>query len=157
MVFITSVLPLLLAPLAMAMPTILPRAGGPSVTPIPANCTSTAVVPSSGAANFTLTPSFIATNQVYEFILSPDNNPYGSADALWLVCQEQCYGYGNDGDCVATLFAENVTGMSYGFPVNGFGCLMFGADIEETDLLETSDGSYANAAVLDRSCPSPRA
>lgn len=159
MVYITSILALL-APLTLtlATPTLLPRAalaGGPAIVPIPANCTLTSITPADGALNFTLTPSFIAASQVFSQLDTPGENSL--TEAQWNEqCLEQCYGFGNDGDCVGVLLAENVTMLEFGFEETGWGCLFVGANITQADLLETTDGSYANAQAINRWCPSPR-
>lgn len=127
MYFITSILLLVPFAISYTIPALFPRAGGPAVVPIPANCTTTSIHPSPPCKNFTVTSDFQAAHQVYSIILS---EPPSSEQDLWTTCQEQCYGFGNDGDCVSVLLAENVTGEEYGYSVNGLGCLFFGVNSE---------------------------
>jgi len=97
-----------LAALASALPTssnVSPRAGGPAQVPIPSNCKVINPLPSP-TADETYLPGPSANDAVLYYAYYP--SPTTNKTALSTQCLEQCYGYGNTGECKTAYWAENV-------------------------------------------------
>ena len=83
-----------------------------------------------------------------EYLPTYYNNTYSRQ-----VCLEQCYGYGNPGDCVSALWASNVTYTAYGVQNVGVVCDMFSQKIAAQDLVLVTNGEYLDARATDINCP----
>jgi hypothetical protein len=140
--------------LTAALPTtdnLSARAGGPSIVPIPSTCSVTCSAPTYPTDAFKPTSAFTTAHGVYSFYLP--NDSVTNVSSSYNTCLEQCYGYGNKGDCVSTLWAANVTYQAYGFTNTGYACLMFGAHLTGADLVAVTDGSYTGARGTNIACP----
>ena len=152
----TAVLPLL----ALTAPTpsapSLKRAGGPIAEPIPSNCTISDPWPNDVANpgyGFKPTESIITANQVYSFYI-PQDDITQSEDDFVGQCLEQCYGFGNKGDCVSVFVAEAIPYTAYGVNNTGVGCLMFGKSLSDEDFVAPAqNGTYTYPKAVNINCP----
>ena len=137
--------------LTSALPTLSPRAGGPIAEPIPSTCSVTCAAPTYPTDGFKASDAFTSAHSVFNDYI-PTDSVY-NVSMSYNMCLEQCYGFGNKGECVSTLFASNVTYTAYGVTTQGYACLMFGAPLTGADLETTTDGSYAGARGTNIGCP----
>lgn len=154
---------LLTLPLTSSTPLPLhlhPRAGGPAIKSIPPTCTITNPLSnltsptSSNATTATWAPlDSTRASQVYAYYLP---EPYWqNASTVWAQCLQQCYGYGNTGDCRAAVMAYDVPAPSlHGAPAGQLeiACLMFGRAIGEADFgRPRSEGTWTDlrAGVIE--------
>jgi hypothetical protein len=156
---------LCLASSATAGP-ILKRAGGPSVTPIPANCTNSnpllctsaeSCPPQSGSPVRPTAASLQDPPEIYSYYLELDQP--GTSDELLLQCLEQCYGFGNKGECLSVYHAYNYPAPPlFGAPGGwlSIACIMFGEKVT-TDNFEVvpvdQQSNYTQVAVQTINCP----
>lgn len=149
---------LIFAATTMASP-ILPRAGGPSATPIPSNCSITNTLPSSSstastASNTTsvsgwmLASTFSTAHKLYEAY-------YDSPSARSQQCLEQCHGLLG---CVSALFAKNVMTPDgyYGTTphLSPMGCMLYDADAGPLDFVKAPGGQFVDEVGANICCPS---
>lgn len=139
----------LLAASATSSP-LLRRAGGPAIVPIPPNCSVKCSAPTYPTDAFKPTDAFAAAHGVFSSYLTSDS--VYNVSKTYNTCLEQCFGFGNPGQCVSTLFASNVTYSAYGVTNTGYACLMFGVPLEGDDLVAVTDGSYAGARGTNIGC-----
>ena len=72
-------------------------------------------------------------------------------------CKQQCYGYGETGECKSSFFAlevptpEGYMGTAGGELMNG--CLMFTQFLDPEDFVAAEDGQYLNAKAANIDCP----
>jgi hypothetical protein len=149
-----------LAVLAAASPVQLnKRAGGPVGQPIPDDCSITnSLVDASSDSTYRVSADFKNANQVYSFYLPMDSDN-GDHDKELQTCLEQCYGYGNDGDCVGVYLAYNVPlPKDYPYGTAGspsYGCQFFGKATEAGDFVKTANNSrYTDGQARNIACPS---
>ena len=142
---------LLTLTLASALPALQPRAGGPIPQPIPSTCSLERVNPVHPAPAFKPSPAFAAANQVYAYYLPQDTTFDEGAE--YEKCLQSCYGFGEKGTCVGSVWAHNVSYTAYGTPNVGTACLFFGKPLVEADLEAVTDGSYSGARAVNIKCP----
>lgn len=99
------------ATLTSALPTttLVDRAGGPAVKPIPDTCTlsdphTQSTTPSSDPSAFLPAASVKSVELYAAYYPSPSSNKTQLAQQ----CLEQCYGYGTSTECKGAFWAENV-------------------------------------------------
>jgi hypothetical protein len=103
---------ILLPLLALANPiTVRAGAGSPTPKPIPSTCTLLNPLPYSNCATTNTTannlkPSlnFTQTHTLYAAYFDLPT----PASELWTQCSEQCYGYGDEGECKSAILAYDV-------------------------------------------------
>ncbi|KAK4544136.1 hypothetical protein LTR36_004634 [Oleoguttula mirabilis] len=151
-VLLASVLPLL----AAASP-IQPRAGGPIAEPIPSNCTLINPLPHASCGNATTsgympTSNFTATNLVYSAYFEG----FLSQPAQATECMQQCYGFGDKGDCKSALLGYRIpTPKGYYGTVGGdleTACLLYGAYLNPNVFVPAPSGQYVNATAQNIYC-----
>ncbi|MCJ1326291.1 hypothetical protein MMC10_002955 [Thelotrema lepadinum] len=138
-----------LAPLALSAPLTL-RAGGPGIVSIPSTCSVTCAAPTYPTDAFKATDSFTSTNSVFNQYIPSDS--VTNVSASYNTCLEQCFGFGNPGECVSTVFASNVTYQAYGVTSVGYACIMFGKSLTGADMEAVTDGSWAGARGTNIGC-----
>lgn len=108
-----------------------PRAGGPTLKPIPSTCEITNPLPHS-SCNATAATSghkpataFASNHTLYESYFDLPT----PAEELWEQCSQQCYGYGDAGECKSAILAYDIpTPKSYYGGPGGeltIACLLF--------------------------------
>ena len=137
------------APLALSIP-LTPRAGGPAIVPIPSDCSVTCAAPTYPTDAFKATDAFTTANSVFSQYI-PSDSVTNVSDS-YNTCLEQCFGFGNPGECVSTVFASNVTYQAFGVTSVGYACIMFGGPIAGGDLEAVTDGSWAGARGTNIGC-----
>lgn len=140
----------LLPLLVFAMPTTnLRAAGGPIAKPIPSKCTVINPLPRSNCSIASLNgwkprSNLTTLYGTYFDLLTP-------AKELWQRCSEQCYGYGDKGECKSAFLAENVaTPKGYHGSAGGqlaTACLMLHQHLTPNDFEKAADGQYLNATA----------
>ena len=106
-------------------------AGGPMPKPIPSTCDIRNPLPHSNCSITTTTSSYKPASTFVS-----NHTLYGSyfdlptpAEELWEQCSQQCYGYGDAGECKSAILAYDVpTPMGYHGGSGGelmIACLMF--------------------------------
>jgi len=156
----TVLLTTALTALAAASPVpFSKRAGGPVGEPIPDTCTiSDPAATLSAEHTYAVSAEFKAANQVYAFYL-PQDSDNGQHDRELQTCLEQCYGYGNDGDCVAVYLAYNVPlPADYPWGTHGspsFGCQFFKTPLSADAFVQTASAQqFTDARARNIECPS---
>jgi hypothetical protein len=140
----------LLLSLTYASP-ITPRAGagGPIAKPIPSSCNITNPLAHTGF-NTTITsgykPSliFTSTHLLYEAYFDLPT----PAEELWTQCSQQCYGYGDEGDCKSAVLAYGVPVPEGYYGADGgelaIGCMMFDEYLAPDDFEEAGEGEWVD-------------
>jgi hypothetical protein len=140
----------LLLSLTYASP-ITPRAGagGPIAKPIPSTCNITNPLTHTGF-NTTITsgykPSliFTSTHLLYEAYFDLPT----PAEELWTQCSQQCYGYGDEGDCKSAVLAYEIQVPEGYYGTEGgelaIGCLMFDEYLAPDDFEEAGEGEWVD-------------
>lgn len=122
-------------------------AGGPVAKPIPSTCTVTNPLPHSNCSIATVsgykpTSNFTLEHALYE---SYFDLPTPAKD-LWEQCSQQCYGYGEDGDCKSAILAYDVPTPKgyYGGPGGelSIACLLFDEHLTPDDFESAEDGQW---------------
>ena len=149
MLFQTASVVALLSSLASAAP-LEARAGGPAIVKIPAGCSVNCAAPTYPTDSFKPSAAFQSAHGVFSNYIP--NDSVRNVSDTYNTCLEQCFGFGNPGQCVSTVFAHNVTYQAYGVTNVGYACLMFGAPLTSADLVSTTDGSYAGARGTNIGC-----
>jgi len=154
-----------LASLATSSP-ISKRAGGPSVTPIPSNCTisnpllctsANSCPPQSGSPVVPTAAALQPPIEVYSYYLELDQP--GTPDQLLQECLDQCYGFGSTGECLSVYHAYNYPAPPlYGSPGGqlSIACIMFGQKVTTDDfevVPEDEQANYTQVAVRTINCP----
>ena len=147
----------LLAPLALSSPIpsdLAPRAGGPVGKPIPDTCSTPSITPATPTWAFKTSPEFATANLVYSYSLPAESSVDDSTASQQ--CLEQCYGFGDPGECKSILYAHDVEYNIHGSTGKGTSCQMFRERITPEVLQPVTDGSYAYTAAkaVDIDCPS---
>jgi len=149
----------LLIGLAAASPVALQaRAGGPIPKPIPARCSiHNPLNKLNPHKTYQLPANFVNTHQVYSYYL-PMNEAGGHPESTELKqCEEQCYGFGNKGDCKSVYLAYNVP-LPVDFPWGeagspSFGCQFFDIPIGANEFIPAKKGHFRSAAAANIKCP----
>ena len=133
-------------------------AGGPMPKPIPStcqitnplrhsNCSTTA--PTSG---YQPAPTFASKHTLYESYFALPT----PAEELWEQCSQQCYGYGDAGECKSVILAYDVpTPKGY---YGGSGgelmtvCLMFDQFLIADNLEVAPEGQWFDVRAGDLNC-----
>lgn len=117
-------------------------AGGPTAKPIPSTCDITNPLPHSNCSittttsGYKLASTFFSNHTLYESYFDLPT----PGEQLWKQCSQQCYGYGDGGECKSVILAYDVpTPKGYYGGSGGelmIACLMFdkylAADVFET-------------------------
>lgn len=133
-------------------------AGGPIAKPIPSTCNMTNPLPHSNCSTAITTSgyrpasTFSSNHTLYEsyFDLSTP------AEELWEQCSQQCYGYGDAGECKSVILAYGVPmpkgyyGGSGGEPM--IACLMFDQFLVADDLEVAAEGQWFNVRAGNLHC-----
>jgi len=155
--FLTSLLSLLVT----ASP-ILPRAGGPTAKSIPSDCTIINPLPHAAAAaacsttgvdgympSSNLSSAHLLYSSYFESSLSP-------ADQA-TQCLQQCYGYGEPGQCKSALVGEQIpTPKGYFGTAGGVletACLFYDSYMDPTWFVAAPSGQYVNVTAGNIYCP----
>ena len=152
--FLTSLLPLL----AAASP-IEKRAGGPAIVPIPSNCTIINPLPHAACGTANVNGWMPASNEslLYSAYFDGFLNQSEQAEQ----CLEQCYGYGNPGQCKSAFVGYQIPTPPGYFGTNGgdleTACLLYSTYSDPTNFTVAPAGQYLNATAGNIYCPSPRA
>lgn len=145
----------LLAVLTAASP-VQKRAGGPVGQPIPSECTIANPGTELAAGTHKVAANFKNTNQVYSYYL-PMDEQFRSHEEELQNCLEQCYGYGEDGDCVAVYLAYDVPlpeDYPYGTPGNpSFGCQFFSTSLAGANFVDAASAHYTDGQARNINCP----
>ncbi|PNS16271.1 Protein kinase rad3 [Sphaceloma murrayae] len=135
---------LLLPLLPCTSALLIPRAGGPTATPLPPSCTPTS--PTTNLTSQAPIGSFRKQHLLYQFhIPLPDATPIAER---WQECLEQCNGLEG---CVAAYMADGLRAPKNANGAQGEkgrGCLMFDAEMAEGDLGEVKGVRKAKAGNL---------
>ena len=142
----------------IAASPLVERAGGPIPKPIPPTCTVTNPLPGAngGTANVNglmPNPNFVKANLLYQAYFENGGSPREQAKE----CSEQCYGYGNPGECKSSFVAFKVPVPKGYFGSTGgqleIGCLLFSEYLHPNDFVKAKEGEYVKATAADISCP----
>jgi len=153
----------LLFSLTYASP-IAPRtgAGGPIAKPIPSDCTITNPFlrnatnwsdnNTTNTSGYKPSLNFTSTQLLYEAYFDLPT----PADELWTQCSQQCYGYGDEGDCKSAILAYEVPVPEgyYGAESGelAIGCLMFDEHLTPDDFEEAEEGQWVDERAGDIYC-----
>jgi hypothetical protein len=138
---------------------ITPRAGagGPIAKPIPSTCTVTNPLPHtncSAASTSSHKPShsFASDHTLYEAYFDLPT----STEELWAQCSQQCYGYGEEGDCKSAVFAREVPVPEGYYGAEGGelrnACLLFDQFIETGDFEKAVEGQWVGVKAGSIHC-----
>lgn len=148
-----------LVPLLATASPLVERAGGPAIKPIPKTCTVINPLPHAacGTANvngFMPDPDFVTANLLYQAYF--DNS--GSAKEQAKQCKEQCYGYGNPGECKSSFVGFKIPVPAGYLGTDGgqleIGCLLFSEYLDPTTFVASPKGQYQKATAANIYCPS---
>ncbi|KAM0718808.1 hypothetical protein Q7P37_005879 [Cladosporium fusiforme] len=137
--------------LSTSRPTFLRAGGGPIPKTIPSNCTVTNALPHDanecdiGNINgWKPRSNFTSTHLLHSSYFDLPQ----SAEELWEQCSEECYGYGDEGECKSALLAQDVpTPEGYlGTPGGDLmtACLLFEKYISPNDFEKAQAGQWVN-------------
>ncbi|KAI6850927.1 hypothetical protein KC332_g420 [Hortaea werneckii] len=156
----------LLTALSTTASPIAPRAGGPTFSPIPENCTITNPLPANTTTptatnTTTLLPSgwklptnFTDTHELYSSYFS---QPFYTPAEQALHCQQQCYGFGERGTCKSVLLGYNVPTPEGYYGTEGgelaTACLLYDVFLEEGIFVPAPKGQYVNETASNVDCP----
>lgn len=150
----------LLPVLTAALPTSnLPRAGGPSITPIPSNCTVSDPLTQSPESNGSLLPADGTSSSLLYSAYYPSNsdNTTQMADQ----CLQQCYGYGSHTECKSAFWAESVKTPAgyYGGPGGELmtACLLYKRALTDADFETAPEGQGTSPFARNLACPAAAA
>jgi hypothetical protein len=138
---------------SIATPIALtPRAaaGGPALKPLPPICHLTNPLPPSHSNYTTKFKPSTPFSKVHNLYASYFDLPT-STDELWTMCTQQCYGYGDEGECKSVLLARDVP-VPEGYHGEEGGelrvaCLIFDKEIGEGDFEEAVAGTWRDLRV----------
>ncbi|CAE7175354.1 hypothetical protein P3342_007944 [Pyrenophora teres f. teres] len=149
----TTLLIAAISSLASALPTsnIVPRAGGPAITPIPSTCAVTSPMPASNASYM---PAPATKNDV---LYSAYYSAFSSnTTAMAQQCLEQCYGYGYHVECKTAYWAQNVAVPAGYYGTAGgqleTACVMFSRALTSDDFVVAPEGQGTDAVAGNISC-----
>ncbi|ORY00658.1 hypothetical protein BCR34DRAFT_494420 [Clohesyomyces aquaticus] len=145
-----------LASLSTALPTsskLDARAGGPAIVPIPSSCAVTNPYPTASSSSQTYTPGPSADNARGYYAYYP---AFSDIDSMQLQCLEQCYGYGNKGDCVSAFWAQNLPVPDGYYGSTGgplmTGCLFFNRTLTPEDFVVAPEGQATTPYARNIQC-----
>jgi hypothetical protein len=144
---------------------ILPRAGagGPVAKPIPSTCTLTNPLiqhntskcttnNSTNTSGYKPSLTFTSTHFLYESYFTLPT----PAEELWTQCSQQCYGYGEEGDCKSAVFANEVPVPEGYYGAEGgelvSACLLFDEWLEVEDFEGTEEGEWVGVRAGSIRC-----
>jgi hypothetical protein len=124
-------------------------AGGPIAKPIPSTCTVTKPLPHANCSTFRTSgyrpgPAFTSVHTLYESYFTLPT----PIEELWTQCSQQCYGYGEEGDCKSAVFANEVPvpegyhGAEGGELVSA--CLLFDEYLKPEDFVGAMEGQWVD-------------
>lgn len=136
---------------ATTNPIVSRAGGGPIPKAIPSNCTITNALPhtANGCGFASINgwmprTNFTTTHLLYSAYFDLPE----SAVELWKRCSEQCYGYGDEGQCKSVVLAQNVpTPEGYYGTAGGelrTACLLFEQHITPNDFEKAQAGQWVN-------------
>ena len=133
-------------------------AGGPMLKPIPSTCDITNPLPLSNCSITTTTSGYKPAST-----FASNYTLYGSyfdlptpADELWEQCSQQCYGYGDAGECKNVILAYDVPtpkgyyGGSGGELMNA--CFMFDQYLVADNFEAAPEGQWLDVRVGNLHC-----
>ncbi|KAF2636887.1 hypothetical protein P280DRAFT_472760 [Massarina eburnea CBS 473.64] len=143
--------------LTTALPALNhPRAGGPSILPIPSNCTITNPSTAADTPSAFLPVASTSSARLYSayYPSFTTNKTQMSAQ-----CLQQCYGYGNHTQCKASFWAENVK-VPPGYHDSPGGqlmtsCLLYNRTLTANDFESAPEGEGTDAYTRNLECPAP--
>ena len=141
--------------LASALPTsdLISRAGGPAVKPIPANCTVTRPLTPAAPPCYLPAPAATTTALLYSAYYPSFSS---NTTQMALQCLQQCYGYGNPGQCKTAYWAENVVVPKGYYGTEGgylsTACLMFDRALTGADFVAAPQGQATDAFAATIEC-----
>ncbi|KAF2850556.1 hypothetical protein T440DRAFT_468533 [Plenodomus tracheiphilus IPT5] len=145
-----------LVSLSSALPTtntLVSRAGGPAIVPIPDTCTITNPLPTTtGTTSFLPAPSTNSDILYSAYYSSFSTNKTAMAEQ----CLQQCYGYGYHVECKTAFWAENVLTPAgyYGTPGGDLAtaCVLFGRALVAGDFVVAPEGQGTDAFAGNIAC-----
>jgi hypothetical protein len=133
-------------------------AGGPIAKPIPSTCDITSPLPHSNCSITTPTSgykpnsTFASDHTLYESYFDLPT----PAKELWEQCSQQCYGYGDVGECKSAILAYDVpTPKGYYGGSGGelkIACLLFDRFLAEDVLEAAPEGQWLDAMAGNLYC-----
>jgi len=119
---------------------LLVRAGGPAIVPIPSSCNITSPLPIS-PSQISPPQSYkprvnVSSSEIYSYYLSPDST------ANFTECLEQCYGFGDPGECKSAYMAQDVPAPPlFGAPGGSLStaCLMYNITLTKHDFVAVTN------------------
>lgn len=153
-----SALLLILLPLLSTATPIKIRAGGPTLKPIPPTCTITNPLPHSNCSTTTIVKSlkpasnFTAAHTLYSAYFDLPS----PTDELWEQCSQQCYGYGDEGECNSVVLAHEVP-VPEGYYGGDAGklmiaCLLFDEFLTASEFEEAVEGQWVDVRAGNLRC-----
>lgn len=153
-----AVLILSVLPFVTASPiSVRAGAGGPTPKPISSTCTITNPLPLSNcstapSSGYKPVDDFAIVHTLYE---SYFDLPTPTSE-LWEQCSQQCYSYGNEGDCKSAILAHDVPTPEgyYGGPGGELmvACLLFDAYLALDDLESAVEGQWLDVRAGNLHC-----
>ncbi|KAK5138430.1 hypothetical protein LTR08_000016 [Meristemomyces frigidus] len=147
-----------LAPLLASASPLTTRAGGPSIVPIPTNCTLTNPFPHASCSNTTAngympSSNFTSTHLAYSAYFEGSSSPSAQATQ----CIQQCYGLGPSGACKSAMLGYQIPTPPGLFGTAGgvleTACLMFDTYLDPHIFVAAPRGQYLNATAKNIYCP----
>ncbi|GAB1728735.1 hypothetical protein NU195Hw_Modified_104t1 [Hortaea werneckii] len=156
----------LITPLSTTATPIAPRAGGPTFSPIPKNCTITNQLPTTNTTSSTGTNTTTLTSgwklpanftNIHELYSSYFSQPFYTPAEQALHCQQQCYGFGERGTCKSVLLGYNVPTPKGYYGTEGgeltTACLLYDVFLEEGMFVPAPVGQFVNEMASNLDCP----
>lgn len=147
-----------LLPLLAAATPIKPRAGGPTLKPIPPTCTLTNPLPHSNCTLTTIinglkpNSNFTAAHTLYSAYFDLPT----PTEELWEQCSQQCYGYGDGGECKSAVLAHEVPVPEryYGGDARKLmiACLLFDEFLAASEFEEAVEGQWVDIRAGNLRC-----
>ncbi|KAH9883194.1 hypothetical protein J1614_000050 [Plenodomus biglobosus] len=144
-----------LASVVSAFPTantIVTRAGGPAIVPIPKACTVTSPLPITTGTSYFPAPATEIDILYSAYYTSFTTNKTAMAEQ----CLQQCYGYGYHTECKTAYWAENVPTPAgyFGTPGGGLStaCVFFTRALSADDFVLAPAGQATDAFAGNIAC-----
>jgi len=133
-------------------------AGGPIAKPIPSTCDITNPLPHSNCSTTTRmsghkpASTFASNHTLYESYFDLPK----PAEELWEQCSQQCYGYGDVGECKSAILAYDVPTPKGYYDGSGgelkIACLLFDRFLAEDVLEAAPEGQWLDAMAGNLHC-----
>lgn len=142
----------------VAASPLVERAGGPASKPIPATCTVINPLPHANCETANVNgympdPAFYDANLLYEAYFDNSLSPAEQAKQ----CKQQCYGYGNPGECKSSFVGFKIPVPAGYLGTTGgqldIGCLLFTEYLDPTTFITAPEGQYTKATAANIYCP----